>query len=197
ATIYRMLENEIIPLYFEKNSKGCSPKWIEYIKGSIGDIAPHFTMKRMIDDYIDRFYNKEAARDNRLAADNYALAKQIVSWKERVAQAWDGIKVLEVNHSGEISQSLTGEPFRVEVVIDSNGIGRDLGLEMVVYRQENGVEQLTRTEQFKIVKVEGDKITFELSAKIKDAGVFRYGFRLYPKNAELPHRQDFAYTRWL
>ena len=45
-----MLENEIIPLYFKKNSAGYSPEWIQYIKGSIGDIAPHFTMKRMIDD---------------------------------------------------------------------------------------------------------------------------------------------------
>ncbi len=46
ATIYSMLENEIVPLYFAKNSKGYSPEWIQYIKGSIGDIAPHFTMKR-------------------------------------------------------------------------------------------------------------------------------------------------------
>ncbi len=58
ATIYSMLENEIIPLYFEKNSAGYSPRWIQYIKGSISDIAPHFTMKRMIDDYIARFYDK-------------------------------------------------------------------------------------------------------------------------------------------
>lgn len=61
ATIYSMLENEIIPLYFAKNSKGYSPEWIQYIKGSIGNIAPHFTMKRMIDDYIAKFYEKKLA----------------------------------------------------------------------------------------------------------------------------------------
>ena len=196
ATIYSMLENEIIPLYFEKNSAGYSPKWIQYIKGSIGDIAPHFTMQRMIEDYIDRFYNKEAARTKRLKADNNALAKKIVAWKERVAAAWGGIKVEKVEHSGEISQSITGEPFRVEVTIDCNGIGRDLGLEMVVFRQEDGLEKLAYTEQFKVVKVDDNKVTFELVSKLRDAGVFRYGFRLYPKNPELPHRQDFAYTYW-
>ncbi|MBO4977832.1 MAG: alpha-glucan family phosphorylase [Muribaculaceae bacterium] len=196
ATIYSMLENEIIPLYFEKNSAGYSPKWIQYIKGSIGDIAPHFTMQRMIEDYIDRFYNKEAARTKRLKADNNALAKNIVAWKERVAAAWGGIKVEKVEHSGEISQSITGEPFRVEVTVDCNGIGRDLGLEMVVFRQEDGLEKLAYTEQFKVVKVDDNKVTFELVSKLRDAGVFRYGFRLYPKNPELPHRQDFAYTYW-
>ena len=197
ATIYSMLENEIIPLYFEKNSAGYSPRWIQYIKGSISDIAPHFTMKRMIDDYIARFYDKEAARSKRLSADNFALAKNIVAWKEKVASEWDGVKVLDIRHCGEISSSLTGEPFRIEVAIDTNGIGRDLGLEMVVYRQADGKESLARIEQFKVVKQDGNVLTYELSTKIKDAGVFRYGFRLYPINAELPHRQDFAFTRWI
>ena len=197
ATIYSMLENEIIPLYFEKNSAGYSPKWIQYIKGSIGDIAPHFTMKRMIDDYIARFYDKEAARSKRLATDNFALAKSIVSWKERFAQLWDGVKVLDIRHSGEIANGLTGEPFHVEITLDTNGLGRDLGVEMVVYQQDGGQEHLARTDQFKVVKQEGNIVTYELSTKIKDAGVFRYGFRIYPKNTELPHRQDFAYTRWI
>ena len=196
ATIYSMLENEIIPLYFEKNSAGYSPKWIQYIKGSIGDIAPHFTMKRMIDDYIERFYEPEAKRSKKLAADNFAAAKAIVAWKEKVASEWDGIRVLDVRHSGEMASGIAGESYRIEAVIDTNGIGRDLGLEMVVYRQEDGHESLARTEQFKVVKEEGNVLTYELSTKMKDAGVFRYGFRLYPKNVELPHRQDFAYTLW-
>ncbi len=197
ATIYSMLENEIIPLYFEKNSAGYSPKWIQYIKGSIGDIAPHFTMKRMIDDYISRFYNKEALRTGRLVANNAALAKDIVAWKERVAAAWDKISVVEVKQNTDFSNGLTGEPLKIEVTIDAAGLTKDLGLEMVVYRQENGLEQLTRTEQFKLVKEEGNNITFELDSKVRDAGVFRYGFRIYPKNQELPHRQDFAFTKWI
>ena len=197
ATIYSMLENEIIPLYFEKNSAGYSPKWIQYIKGSIGDIAPHFTMKRMIDDYIARFYDPEAKRSKRLVADNYALAKSIAAWKERVAAAWDGVKVLDVRHSGELTNSIAGEPFHIEITVDTNGLGRDLGLEMVVYRQQDGEESLSRIEQFKVVKEEGNVLTFELKTKLRDAGVFRYGFRLYPVNPELPHRQDFAFTRWI
>ena len=197
ATIYSMLENEIIPLYFEKNSAGYSPRWIQYIKGSIGHIAPHFTMKRMIDDYIARFYEPEANRSNRLKANDCALARNIVAWKEKIASEWNGIRVLDIRHSGEINASLTGEPFRVEITADTNGIGRDLGLEMVVFRQHDGQEQLLLTEEFKVVKQEGNILTYELSSRMKDAGVFRYGFRFFPKNAELPHRQDFAYTLWV
>ncbi len=197
ATIYRMLENEIIPLYFEKNSKGYSPKWIEYIKGSIGDIAPHFTMKRMIDDYIERFYDPEAARSKRLVAHDYALAKEIVAWKEKVASEWDGVKVLDVRQTADIINGVTGEPYSVEIVVDTNGIGKDLHLEQVVFRTEDGVEKFVTREDFKVVKEEGSVITYELKSKIKDAGVFRLGYRLYPWNANLPHRQDFAFSRWI
>ena len=197
ATIYSMLENEIIPLYFAKNSKGYSPEWIQYIKGSIGHIAPHFTMKRMIDDYIDRFYNKEGKRTAELKANDYAKAREIVAWKERVASAWDGIKVLNVEGYNAALNNMTGQPYEVVVTIDTNGLGKDLGLENVIYKQESGEEKLWDTVQFEVVKEDGNIVTFALKSILKDAGVFRYAYRIYPKNEALPHRQDFAYVRWV
>lgn len=196
ATIYSMLENEIIPLYFEKNSKGYSPRWIEYIKNSIGHIAPHFTMKRMIDDYITRFYDPESRRFNALAANNFALAKEIVAWKEKVVAAWGGIKVLDFQADGPIASS-TGQTYNVKAVIDTNGLGRSIGLEFVVYRVKDGEEHLYETKQFTVTKEDNSILTYELHDKIHDAGVFRYGFRLYPTNPNLAHRQDFAYVRWI
>ncbi len=199
ATIYSMLENEIIPLYFAKNSKGYSPEWIQYIKRSIGDIAPHFTMQRMIEDYIDRFYRPEAKRSAALREADYKLAREIVAWKEKIAAAWDGIKVFDVKqyHDGGTTGLVAGMPLKTDIIVDTNGLGRDLAIEMVLYRQENGQERLWRKEQFKVVKEEGNVLTYELASKAQDAGVFRYAFRLYPVNPALPHRQDFAYTRWI
>ncbi|MBO4956130.1 MAG: alpha-glucan family phosphorylase [Muribaculaceae bacterium] len=196
ATIYQMLENEIIPLYFAKNSKGYSPEWIQYIKGSIGHIAPHFTMQRMIEDYITRFYEPEANRFNKLKANDYALAKEIVAWKEKVVNAWDGIKVLDFKMEGP-KQSSTGQGYKVEAVIDTNGLGRSIGLEYVAYRVEDGVDHLFEVKPFKVVSDNDGILKFEINETIHDAGVYRYGFRLYPVNPNLPHRQDFAYVRWI
>ena len=195
ATIYSMLENEIVPLYFEKNSKGYSPKWIQYIKGSIGHIAPHFTMTRMINDYIDRFYNPEKKRSTALKADDCKLAKEIVAWKESVVEKWNGINVVSLDIK-EANPNLTGE-LDVTAVIDTNGIGKDLGLEYVSYRVEDGVEHLYETKQFKVTKTDGNVLTYHLDEKVRDTGVFRYGFRLYPINPNLAHRQDFAFVRWI
>lgn len=196
ATIYSMLETEIIPLYFAKNSKGYSPEWIQYIKGSIGHIAPHFTMKRMIDDYIARFYDPEAKRFNRLAANDFKLAKEIVVWKEKFVNAWDGVKVVDFHTDGP-QATMTGKEFTVEAKVDTNGLGRAVGLEYVAYQVENGVEKLYKVKPFEVVSENNGMIEFQLKEKIRDAGVYRYGFRLYPVNTELPHRQDFAYVRWI
>ncbi len=198
ATLYSMLENEIVPLYFAKNSRGYSPEWVQYIKRSIGNIAPHFTMKRMIEDYIERFYNKEAARSKKLQANDCFLAKEIVAWKEKVAAAWDGIKVFNVNISDDIyNNSTTGQTYTVQIVLDTNGLGKDIAIESVIYKTENGNEKFWGTKEFDVVKEEGNVLTYELKSTLKDAGIFRYGYRMYPKNAALPHRQDFAYTRWI
>ena len=197
ATIYSMLENEIIPLYFAKNSKGYSPEWVQYIKGSIGHIAPHFTMKRMIDDYIERFYDKEGTRAKKLAAHDFALAKEIVAWKEKVAYAWDGIKVFDVQTPADLVGCVTGRKLDVKAIIDTNGLGKDLGLEMVVFKMEDGEDKFWKTVEFKVVKEEGNVLTYELNRVVADPGVFRIGYRLFPKNPHLPHRMDFAFTRWI
>lgn len=196
ATIYSMLENEIVPLYYAKNSKGYSPEWVQYIKRSIAKIAPHFTMTRMINDYIDRFYLKEADRTKLLTADNFAKAKEIAAWKEKVAAAWDGIKVFDIETS-DISNSTTGTDYTVRAIVDTNGLGKDLGLELVIYKTMDGEEKFFGTKAFEVIKEEGNVLTYQLNTKLKDAGVFRFGYRLYPVNPALPHRMDFAYTRWI
>ncbi|MDE7476327.1 MAG: DUF3417 domain-containing protein, partial [Duncaniella sp.] len=198
ATIYSMLENEIIPLYFAKNSKGYSPEWIQYIKRSIGHIAPQYTMQRMIEDYIARFYDPEAKRFEKLSADNCKLAKEIAAWKEKVAAAWDGIKVLDVTSDRDLSQhGNSGENFVTTIKIDSNGLPDDLGLELVCDKLHDNQEVRLGSTPFKVVAKDGNIVTFQLADKLRDPGVFRYSYRLYPSNPALPHRQDFAFVRWI
>lgn len=136
------------------------------------------------------------SNSNRLLA-SFITPKEIAAWKEKVAAAWDGIKVLDVRHSAEVNPSVTGESYRIEVTLDTNGLADDLGIEEVVYRTEDGQEVLSGKKQFKIVKKDGNIVTFELSSKVKNAGVFRVGYRIYPVNPELPHRMDFAFSRWI
>ncbi|MDE6236638.1 MAG: alpha-glucan family phosphorylase, partial [Muribaculaceae bacterium] len=198
ATIYSMLENEIVPLYFAKNSKGYSPEWIQRIKNSIGHIAPHYTMKRQLDDYIYKFYIPEQKRAEKLIKNDFAKAREIVAWKEEVASKWDSIEIIssnidEITNAGA---SRTGQILDVSCKIDTKGLGDSLGVELVIYREENGETKYATREDLKVVKREDNVYTYELKYTLKSPGIIKAALRLYPKNAELPHRMDFAYTRW-
>ena len=198
ATIYSMLENEIIPLYFAKNSKGYSPMWIQYIKNSIAYIAPNYTMSRMMLDYFDRFYNKEAERSRRLKANNYALAKEIVSWKDRVASKWDKVEAVEVNLSDALRAATNnGDSVEATIRLNTAGLGTDLGVELVVHQEVDGEVKFFKTYPFEVESQNGDIVTYHLKIKLKSSGVFRYAFRVFPWNVNLPHRQDFAYVKWI
>ncbi|MDE5728120.1 MAG: alpha-glucan family phosphorylase, partial [Duncaniella sp.] len=197
ATIYSMLENEIIPLYFAKNSKGYSPEWVQYIKRSIGHIAPQYTMQRMIEDYIARFYEPEAKRFAKLAANDFAVARELAAWKEKVATAWEGIKVLDVKTTEDVhSNNISGTPFTTIVKVDANGLAGDIACELVVDKVEDNETKRKRTLPFTEIARDGQTVTFELKDALRDPGVFRYGYRIYPSNPLLPHRQDFAFVLW-
>ncbi len=201
ATIYHILENEIIPLYYAKNSKGFSPDWIQYIKNSISEIAPDYTMKRMLDDYIDRFYNKLATRSAHLKDHGYAKAKEIAAWKEEVAEHWDSFEVesFHVDKDWSSTAPLVGQEFTYNVVIDRKDLKGMLGIDMVVSKEnpETKELELLTSYPFELKKEEGSKLYFELKVASTEAGVHKIGFRVYPLNKELPHRMDFAYVRWI
>ncbi len=200
ATIYSMLENEIVPLYYAKNSKGYSPEWIQYIKNSIAQITPRFTTKRMIDDYIDRFYSKLANRSAILNAGDYKKAIEIAAWKEKIAEGWDKIQVLSVDIPEKLTHNpQAGDTYTINIAIDVHEINeKGIGIELVATKlSKTYVDSLYDVEELKLVKTEGSKMYFSLDYQLNKAGSFKYGFRMFPKNEDLPHRQDFCYVRWI
>ena len=199
ATIYSILETEILPLYYDKNEAGYSEEWIKYIKNSISQIAPHYTMKRQLDDYYDRFYNKLAKRFHVLSANNYKKAKEIAAWKEEVAEKWDSIEVVSFEKSEELLQASiqSGRDYTITYVIDEKGLNDAIGIELVtIFTDADGKEHVYSVEPFEVVKKEGTLYTFQATHSLSNAGSFKVAYRMYPKNPDLPHRQDFCYVRW-
>lgn len=199
ATIYSILETEILPLYYARNKKGYSEGWIKVVKNSIAQIAPHYTMKRQLDDYYNKFYNKLAKRFHMLSANDNAKAKEIAAWKEEVVAKWDSIEIvscdkLEDLKAGDIE---SGKEYTITYVIDEKGLNDAIGLELVTtYTTADGKQHVYSVEPFSVIKKEGDLYTLQVKHSLSNAGSFKVSYRMFPKNPELPHRQDFCYVRW-
>ena len=199
ATIYSILETEILPLYYACNKKGYSEGWIKVVKNSIAQIAPHYTMKRQLDDYYSKFYCKLAKRFQTLAANDNAKAKEIAAWKEDVVAKWDSIEIVSCDKVEELKNGdiESGKEYTITYVIDEKGLNDAVGLELVTtYTTADGKQHVYSVEPFSVVKKEGDLYTFQVKHSLSNAGSFKVSYRMFPKNPELPHRQDFCYVRW-
>ena len=173
ATIYSMLENEIIPLYYAKNSKGFSPEWIQHIKNSIAHIVPHYTTRRMFEDYVNRFYSKLARRSSLLSANGFAKAKEIAAWKENVAEHWDSIEVISNQFDENILKGIEiGDTVRASIVLDKHAVKGDLGVEVVRVHSEPASESETvKTYKMHLDKTEGSKACYSFELKASEAGL--------------------------
>ena len=193
-----MLEQEIIPLYYARNRKGYSENWVRTVKNSIARIAPNYTMKRQLDDYYDRYYNPEAARFKLLSAKGGQLAKDIASWMESVAHRWDSIRVVSSERSENLQNGslVSGKEFTVRHIVDEQGLEDAIGIDLVVISGAEGNESIHEVMPMNVVGHEGNLYTFELTSSIDLAGSYKVAYRMYPKNSNLPNRQDFCYVRW-
>lgn len=197
-TIYSMLEQEIIPLYYARNRSGYSENWVRVVKESFAKITPHYTMKRQLDDYYEKFYKPEAKRFKQLSEKDNAAAKELAAWKETVAARWNDIRIVSTDDPANVlnGQLISGDPFTIRHVVDEQGLDNAIGIDMVIISNRDGSEHFRAAIPMNVVGHEGNNYTFELTDSIDFTGSFKIGFRMYPKHPALAHRQDFCYVRW-
>ena len=199
ATIYSTIENEIAPDYYDIDNTGRSSKWIGYIKNTVSMVASNFTTNRMLSDYCKQYYFPQSERYSRLAADGGKLAKDIAAWKKFVGEEWNNMRIVSYTQPNASYTLSNKNKLESEVVID---LGRlkpeDIGVEMLLTSTDaKGQLHIQEVFNYELVSYENGVATFKTSVLPERTGMYEVGTRVYPKNAELPHRQDFPIVKWL
>ncbi len=199
-TVYNILELEIAPMFYQRNEAGVPEEWVRWIKNNIAQIAPHYTNKRMMDDYFELFYDKLFVSSEKMQRDDYLMARTMVQWKNKVLDAWDKVSVADrklMNNSGK--SLLLGDPFTAELTLNVGSLkASDFGVEVVfVQKSPDGSREIVSVYEMEQVKAEKKKVTLRCEIPAQRTGVFNYAFRMFPKHPELAHRQDFSLIRWL
>jgi glycogen phosphorylase/synthase len=199
-TIYNMLEYEIVPAYYSFNEQGIPVEWISLVKNTMVKIAPEFTMKRMIDDYYEKYYNKLFVRNKYLIENNFEKAKELAAWKKSMKEEWDNIEVL--NYSFEKAGEnvyRSGHDYTAEIALDVKKIPKEnVGVEFIItHMSKKGEHEFVASEEFKLVSCKSGKCLYRANLVPEKAGSFFYGIRIYPKHKDLPHKQDFYLLRWI
>ncbi len=198
--IYNLFEDEIMPMYFDKDEDGISKQWIQKVKHTISDIAPNFTMRRMLKEYQNKFYYKLFDRTKQLKENHYHEAYQLALWKKRISDKWDGIELLSIEPGYLVNQTVDlGQEVEVTIKLGMGGLkSHEIGIELLVveideYQNENiiNIQELEVKDQTQHFTVYGCQI------HAMQSGVLNYAFRMFPKHKLLPYRQDFNLVKWL
>jgi glycogen phosphorylase len=199
-TIYNMLETDIVPTFFDFNAEGVSPHWVSYVKNIIAEVAPDFTMKRMLDDYYDRFYNKLAVSNAQLRANSFQSAKDLAAWKLHVQQHWSKVSAVNVETFDVANHSLpVGQKLDAKVTVALGGLAAEfVGVELVFFKRINENElDLVRVAPLNLQRTGNGQATYSVAVDPKLAGVYEFGFRIYPHHPLLANRQGLNLVHWV
>ena len=133
ATIIDALEEDVMPLYYARDARGLSPGWVQRCKHAMASVVPRFNMRRAVRDYSAGMYRPAARQAALLHADHAAGAVQLAAWKQRVRQAWSGVRFLSLTEAAR--EPGVDAPVCLRVAVDLNGLSpQDLRVEFKARR---------------------------------------------------------------
>ncbi len=164
-TLYDLLEQSVIPLFYERGRDQVPRGWVAMMKAAIRELVPFFNTDRMVQDYHDRFYQRARGQFERLAANKFARARALARWKLELVRAWDGVAVESATAEMEAVHRLrVGDRVPVRAVVRL-GVLRPEDVRVEVY--------VGRLDEFRRIR-DGEVVTMTLENDL-GGGKFEYG----------------------
>ncbi|MDR1659027.1 MAG: alpha-glucan family phosphorylase [Desulfovibrio sp.] len=198
-SLYAMLEENVLPLYFSRDAQGMPNGWIDTSKRSMKSLTAMFSSNRMVRDYVNWAYLPAAKRWNMLAADNRALCRELAHWQKDLAVRFGTLKVEEIVISGLESNAITcGEPFSVRVRVYPGDMRPDEILaQLVVGQTYSGGNFKRRPDCLRLVaKQTAGGVEFSAAYIPSHTGLYRYGIRFMPTHKALGSALETGLIFW-
>jgi len=194
--LYDLLEREVVPLYYDRDEAGIPQGWLERAKDAIATITPAFNARRMVRDYVETFYAPASERAAEMAADDFAAASELASWRQRVQANWHGL-YLSAKPVPERAARV-GEPLEVEVVLNPRELElSELCVELVYSTEADALKRNLRKVRLECVESYADGgCLYRARFKPQVSGQLAYGVRVYPVHKHLVSPFDVHAIRW-
>jgi glycogen phosphorylase len=195
-TLYELLQDSVLPLYYKRAEGGYSAEWIRMAKRSMASLLPRYDASRMLGEYVSKFYLPAVRQGHRYTTESYEAAKTIAAWKARVRAAWPGVTVRRVDQSKTRIQF--GETLPIEVAVKLNGLATsDVCVELLLSRVVRDGAALEHSHELAPAAVDGAEQRYRLDLKPGLAGRLDYRIRIYPRHELLTHPFEMGLSTWL
>jgi phosphorylase/glycogen(starch) synthase len=199
-SLFSLLENSVIPMFYDREMSGIPEKWIAMIKRSMQTLVPRFNTDRMLLDYYHDSYLTTARREHELYSDSYRVARELADWKRKIPLRFSSLRLLEVSVEGIRGDTiLVQKPLDVTVRIDPGKLDpAEILVELVIGRREGG--SFVVKPDCVPLPVTGPAqagiLTFSGTYTVPQNGAYAYGVRVLPYHPNLATKQETGLVYW-
>jgi starch phosphorylase len=194
--LYTLLEREIVPLYYDRGLDEIPHNWVAVMKEAIQTVAPTYSMRRMVKEYVESLYLPALALGAHIDADHYRLARELTEWEQRVREAWQDVSLqVEGPRDGQIQ---IGEPITLTALARLGALHpEDVRVELVHAQDDDGAlrERCVVTMERK-VKPEHGAYRYHGAIHPETTGSLIYGVRITPAHPGLASPYEMGLARW-
>lgn len=199
STLYELLQDQVMPLYYGHSNMGFSPNWVRMSKRSMASIMPRFNAKRMVGEYLAKCYLPASKQHRLYKQNNFEVSRAIAAWKSRVRKAWTGVTLRPMDIApGTIR---FGDALRFEVAVRLNGLDpKDVVVEMLLglfTKRERIRDSNHYSFEATGTTTDSGEHIFALEVQPEQCGKLEYRIRVYPFHEMLTHPFEMGMMRWL
>src|SRR3954467_6465109 len=196
-TLYELLQDNVIPLYYKRAEGGYSAEWIRIAKRSMASLLPRYDASRMLGEYVSKYYLPASRQGHRYTANGHEAAKTIAAWKARVRAAWPGLTIRRLDQFNR--RIPFGETLPIEVAIKLNGLtNADVCVELLLSRSLREAAPIEHSHELVAAfHAAGGDERFRIDLKPGLAGRLEYRVRVFPRHELLTHPFEMGLSTWL
>jgi starch phosphorylase len=196
-TLYELLQDQVIPMYYRRNELGFSPDWVRMAKRSIASLLPRFNSIRMVTEYVEKFYLPASQNWRRYSDRDYIGARAVADWKIKVRRAWGGVGIRRLDDP--VRRLTYGQEMEFKVALTLNGLAPDdVRVELILGRaSKQGQDKELKSVAFEPAGAQGQEHIFILRLAPDLCGKLLYRIRVYPRHELLTHPFETGLMRWL
>ncbi len=195
--IYNLLEQEVVPLFYDIGPGGIPRKWTEKMKNTLRQIVPFFNTHRMVHEYFSDCYMQALERFKRLESDNAIKSREYAVWMQKVRENWDNIKIVKISSDGEGPFEVGGD-VKVKAEINLGKLSHeDVRVELYVGMVDASVSLVDASPlKMKYKDNDGKNHIFEGVIPFAKSGKVGYSLRILPSHPDEASYQDNMLIKW-
>ncbi len=196
-SLYDLIEHEIAPTFYHRPDDGLPTGWIKMMKQSMAELSPTFSTLRMVREYTCRFYMPSSRQFSRLIANGLEVANSALIWRDKVASAWDQVRVVHVQDNAGKTASL-GSNFEIHAEVELGELEpKDVRVQAMVGRVTTNreLEDLDLYD-LQLTGVQGSTHIFRGEARCDHPGSKGYIVRIVPYNVDIKITSELALVAW-